>query len=365
MRATRKHIRGLLLGLAVGDAMGCTVDRRTWPQIQEDYGPGGLQGYDLVNGYAEISSYTQLAAFACNGLLLAMTRGQMRGKMAPLVNYIGLSSREWAMSQRPWGRPRKTYCWLTRQPELCRRRCMDTRMLDTLSKPVLGTLTEPENTDPSAAGLTTALAVGLFRRLVSMSQEELDLLGAEAVALTQGGATAFISGAALTHMVSAMVRDTEIPFRKAALDAAGAVKKQFGHRYSQAFDVVRQIALAASLADDRSTPPVRVMEKLGCGTAAQVLAGAVYAILVSDGDFDSSLITAVNHSGRSGAVGAIVGALLGLRMGEAALPEFYIECLEPADTLRELADDMFQGCTMDRGSKLFDLDWDRKYLHGE
>ena len=96
MRSQRKHIRGLLLGLAVGDAMGCTVDRRSWAQIQEDYGPGGLQGYDLVNGYAEISSYTQLAAFACNGLLLAMTRGQMRGKMAPLVNYIGLSSREWA-----------------------------------------------------------------------------------------------------------------------------------------------------------------------------------------------------------------------------------------------------------------------------
>ena len=79
MRAQRKHVRGLLLGLAVGDAMGCTVDRRSLSQIREDYGPGGLRGYDLVNGYAEISSYTQLAAFACNGLLLAMTRGQMRG----------------------------------------------------------------------------------------------------------------------------------------------------------------------------------------------------------------------------------------------------------------------------------------------
>lgn len=364
MRSQRKHIRGLLLGLAVGDAMGCTVDRQSLSQIQEDYGPGGLQGYDLVNGYAEISSYTQLAAFACNGLLLAMTRGQMRGKMAPLVNYIGLSSREWALSQRPWGRPRKTYCWLMNQPELCRHRCMDTRMLDTLSKPTLGTLTEPENTASSATGITTALAVGMFRRLVRMSQEELNLLGAEAVALTHGGATAFLSGAALTHMVSLMIRDTDTSFRKAALDAAKAVREQFGHRYSQAFEVSSQITLAASLADDRATPPVQIMERLGCETAAQVLAGAVYAILVNDGNFDSALITAVNHSGRSGAVGAITGALLGLRMGEEALPEFYIECLEPADTLRELADDMFQGCTMDRSSKLFDLDWDRKYLHG-
>lgn len=363
MRAQRKHVRGLLLGLAVGDAMGCTVDRRSLSQIREDYGPGGLQGYDLVNGYAEISSYTQLAAFACNGLLLAMTRGQMRGKMAPLANYIGLSHREWALSQRP-GRPRKTYCWLSQQPELCRHRCMDTRMLDTLSKPTLGTLTEPENTASSATGLTTALAVGLFRRLVRMSQGELDLLGAEAVALTHGGATAFLSGAALTHIISLLIRDTETPLNKAALDAARTIKEQFGHRYSQAFEVSSQLSLAVSLADDHVTPPVQVMERLECDNAAQVLAGAVYAILVCDGNFDSALITAVNHSGRSGAVGAVTGALLGLQMGEEALPEFYLECLEPADTLRELADDMFQGCTMDRSSKLFDLDWDRKYLHG-
>jgi len=46
------------------------------------------------------------------------------------------------------------------------------------------------------------------------------------------------------------------------------------------------------------------------------------------------------------------------------LPAFYIECLEPAEVLGELAEDMLGGCTMERGSKLFDLDWDRKYIHG-
>ena len=51
-------------------------------------------------------------------------------------------------------------------------------------------------------------------------------------------------------------------------------------------------------------------------------------------------------------------------MGEQALPAFYIECLEPAEVLGELAEDMLGGCTMERGSKLFDLDWDRKYIHG-
>ena len=31
----------------------------------------------------------------------------------------------------------------------------------------------------------------------------------------------------------------------------------------------------------------------------------------------------------------------------------------------ELADDLVQGCPMEMGSRLFDDDWDRKYLHGE
>ena len=102
--------RGALLGLAVGDAMGYTVDSRSWQEIQEDYGPNGLLGYDLVNGFAETTSYTQLAAFTCDGLLLGLTRGQLQGKMAPFVRYIALASREWAAGQRPWGRPERIHC---------------------------------------------------------------------------------------------------------------------------------------------------------------------------------------------------------------------------------------------------------------
>ena len=48
----------------------------------------------------------------------------------------------------------------------------------------------------------------------------------------------------------------------------------------------------------------------------------------------------------------------------AALPEFYLECLEPAETLRELADDLWSGCPMEQGKRLFDADWDHKYVHG-
>ena len=71
--------KGCLLGLAIGDAMGYTIDHKTLAQIREDYGPNGLLGYDLANGYADTTSYTQIAAYVCNGLLFGMTRGQLRG----------------------------------------------------------------------------------------------------------------------------------------------------------------------------------------------------------------------------------------------------------------------------------------------
>ena len=364
MALSQSAYRGCLLGMAVGDAMGYTVDSRSWPQIREDYGPNGLLGYDLVNGYADVTSYTQLAAFVCNGLLFGMTRGQMLGKMAPFIKYVALAEREWAASQRSWGRPSQSYCWLLRRAELCRRNCMDTRMVETLSRDRVGTIETPVNNHSGPEGITAAIGVGLFYDPNRMDREEIDRLGAETLALTQGSPTAFLTGAALAHIIGRLVASPRMPLKNVFLEAAEAVKNQFGHQYSQAYDFATLIRHAITYAQVNHPSHVEIMERLGCDNAAKVLAGAVYACLVSGGDFDSGLIVAVNHSGRSAAVGAIVGAILGLRLGESALPEFYIECLEPADTLRELADDLYTGCPMEKGNKLFDLDWDYKYLHG-
>lgn len=364
MRLNSTSFRGGLLGMAVGDAMGYPVDSLTLDEICRNYGPSGLLGYDLVNGYADVTSYTQLAAFTVNGLLIALTRGQMLGKMAPLVKYIGLSSREWMVSQRPWGRPEHTFCWLLRRPEICRRRCMDTRMLDTLSRENLGTMESPTNTFVTPSGLTAAIGVGLFYQEDRIGQQELDRLGAEAVALTTGAPLAFLTGAALTHMVSRCLAEPQIPMRKLVLETVQAVRNQFGHQYNQVNELATLLHMAITLAEDASYTSPQVMEKLHCENAAQVLAGAVYACMFGGEEFDSSMIAAVNHSGKSAAVGAIAGALLGLRHGEESLPDFYMECLEPAETLKELADDLYQGCPMEIGNRLFDLEWDHKYNHG-
>jgi ADP-ribosylglycohydrolase len=344
--------------------MGNTVDRQSLEEIRADYGPNGLLGYDLVNGCADVTSYTQLAAFSANGLLMGLTRGMLQGKLAPLVRYIGLALREWSCSQHNRV-PERIFCWLSYVPELKRRHCMDTWMLSTLSGERLGSLEEPVNCLDNPAALTTVISVALLSEELGLSREEACRLGAEAVALTHGAPEAFLSGAVLTNVFRAILSGEEVSPRDLVADTVSSIQQQFGREYGQTTHIWELLQLALTLADSDSVSPMEAMEQLRCRTAPEVLAGVLYACARCGGDFDTAMILAVNHSGRSAAVGAITGAILGATLGESALPEFYMECLEPADVLRELADDLVQGCPMVQKSKMFDDTWDQKYVQGK
>lgn len=349
--------RGCLLGLAVGDAMGYTVDKKNWDEICEDYGPHGLLGYDLVNGNADITSYTQLPAFVCNGLLL----GAMRGNADKYSRYMALGLREWAKSQQFRGTTEKTFCWLAQVPSMRRRHCMDTRMLDALNREVLGTPEAPVFQSVFPGALTAAIAVGLCYESARLTSEQIGRLGAEVVAFTHGDPDAFLSGAFLAHSISGILQNPEQPLVKIFLSAASTVENQFGEIYPQITDVTAKIHKAIALTRDPELTPLASMTLLSCTTSSECISGAVYASLIHMANFDEAMIVAVNHSGRSAAVGAITGALLGARLGVEALPEFYLESLEPSDILIELADDLAQAKQVMR---IFDDSWDQKYMQG-
>ena len=357
--------RGGLLGLAVGDARGYAVDSKSWEEILQDYGPDGLLGYDLVNGYADMTSYTQMALYAVNGLLLGVTRGQRRGHMAPFVRYIAIGLRAWSLGQHTYRSPDKCYCWISQVPETRRRRCMDTRILDILDRAQTGSMEEPLNQFDTPDSLTLAIPVGLFFHPDRMSPDEIGRLGAEAVALTHGDPLTFLTGAVLAYVIAGIIQDVDTPLKEHFTQAAEVVAAQFGRLYPQAVELKHLLNRAMNLANGGTLSAHDAMEQLKCTTAAEVLAAAMYACLTNPEDFDHAMITAVNHSGRSAAVGAVAGAILGAKLGEGALPAFYMECLETADVIRELADDLIQGCPMGRRSKMFDDTWDQKYVQGK
>lgn len=358
MDVTVASYRGCLLGLAVGDAMGYPVDKKSWNEICEDYGPNGLLGYDLVNGSADITSYTQLAAFVANGLLL----GAMRQNPDKYAKFMALGLREWLKSQQFRGlNTEKTFCWLAQVPEMRRRHCMDTRMLDAISREVLGTPEKPVFTSIFPGALTTAVAVGLAGGQGNLDMGRIMELGAEAVAFTHGEPEAFLSGAFIAYSVAAILQDQKKPLTELFAQGAKLLEEQFGQNYPQVTDVTAGIHKAIALTKDAELTSLAAMSLLGCTTAAECVAGAVYACLIHPANFDEAMIVSVNHSGRSAAVGALTGALLGARLGVEALPEFYLESLETAEVLGELAEDFTQVRQIQR---VFDDSWDQKYVQG-
>ena len=348
--------RGCLLGLAVGDAMGMPVDDMTLEQIRENYGPHGLLGYDLRGDFAEITSYTQVAAYICNALLLSVSRGKGDKKL----EYVKLGLKEWTRSQQFARDPENSYCWVAKLPAFRRRYCRDVRMLDTLRLAAMGFPEKGPNKYNTPGSLTAAISVGMFYNPQRLTPPQIGELAVQVVSLTHGDPAAFLSAAVLAYTITGILMERALPLEDQFSSAISAMEYQFRSKYSQAAEVAATLRAALERAK-AAEPMSQVMESLQCYSALSCLAGAIYASVANQHDFDTAMITAVNHSGYSSAVAAITGSLLGAKMGYAALPDFYVESLEPVNALCQLADDMVSG-TPAKG--LFDDDWDQKYVQG-
>ena len=348
--------RGCLLGLAVGDAMGMPVDDMTLSQIRESYGPHGLLGYDLRGDFAEITSYTQVAAFICNALLLSVSRG----KGDKTMDYVKLGLNEWTRSQNFARDPEASYCWVAKLPAFRRRHCRDARMLDTLRLAAMGYPERSPNKYNTPGSLTAAIAVGMFYNPQRLDPPQIGQLATQIVSITHGDPTAFLSAAVLAYAITGILMEPELPLQQQFTAAISAMAGQFRNKYPQVQTVADVLNAAVERASS-AEPMNEVMESFQCYCAMHCLAGAVYAAISNSEDFDTAMITAVNHSGYSSAVAGITGAILGAKMGHAALPDFYLDSLEAVKPLCQLADDMVSG-TPTKG--LFDDDWDMKYVQG-
>ena len=349
--------RGCFLGLAVGDAMGYTVDDKSWEEICEAYGPNGLLGYDLVNGCAEVTSYTQVAAYVANALLL----GVSRGKPGSYLSYITSGMRQWAKRQHFPRDPEKNLFWVSQIPELRRKNCRDARMLDALRFETLGTPEKPINAAATPGAILTGAVIGLFYNEHRLEVSQIGTLTAQAVSLTHGNPESWLAAVALAYVIAGLMQEPERDLKEQFMQAAEALDRQFRDRFPQAPQLAAKLKLAIGLSGNPNLSALEGMEQLVCSTAGECLAGAMFACLRSREDFDAAMIIAVNHSGRSAAVGAITGAILGTLLTEDALPDFYLESLEAAPALRLLAEDLAVGSP---AAGLFDDDWDHKYVQG-
>ena len=327
--------KGCLLGLAAGDGLG--------------HGP------ERINGYLPVSAYTQMAAYGCNGLMLGLTRGQLTGTMAPPVRYIALALEEWADRQR-W-REGKVRCWISRSDRLDYRRCPEPEILDVLASGNLGTMEDHASALSGPGALMTALAAGLFYDPERLPRREIHRLGAESAALTHGDPEAFLSGAALAHIISRILFDGEVDLERLSREAGTMLLRRFGREYHDAVRRIRE-NLKKTRALAQTADRTEAISRLNGGKAHEVLATALYLCLTGSDDLQGTVGTA---AAVSPGCGAVTGAILGAIRGEKSIPGIWLEQIECAGVLRELAEDMFRGCPMMKDSRIFDIEWDEKY----
>ena len=326
---------GCLLGMAAGDGLG--------------HGP------ERLNGFLPVSGCTQMAAYGCCGLLLGLTQGQLSGAMAPPVSYIARALGEWARLQL-W-RQGENACWISRSSRMEFRRFSEPELLVSLSAGRTGTMEERLGTENTPAALMTAPAVALFYDPERIARRELQRLGAEAAALTHGAPEAFLSAAALTHILSRILFDGITDIDRLSREAGAMLLRRFAREYHQVFRVRAALKRARALARNKHIGEAAALVSMNGKTAEGVLAGALY-LCALDGGFAQILETA----GRwNPAAAAVAGAILGAVGGEEMIPGELLEELECADVLRELGEDLFRGCPMMMGSKVFDIEWDEKY----
>lgn len=352
--------RGCLLGMAVGDAFGDIVNDLSMEEILETYGPYGLMGYDPNSHGPQITAYTQVAAYTINGILVGVERGKLRADYLPEIT---MALREWVRLKSFPGERSRCRCWVSREEPMRRKKNLENGALFYLGQGMTpGALTGRRNESSNPGLLTAAAAVGIACHAGCVRREEVAVLGASVVALVYGNQLAHVSGAFAALLVTRTLENPELSLKE-QIFATLEELEQGAHPFAEKIPRLR--AMIDEMLAQAEMPQVEhsaYMEKLECFECHQVVVGALYSALVSFGDMDRALVTAVNHSGKSAAVAALTGAILGAAQGEGALPEFYLEGLDAEETLLELAHDLDECSRLDR--RLFNFDWDRKYNIG-
>lgn len=273
--------RGCLIGGAAGDALGYAVEFLNTDQIVMKYGALGITEYDLENEIAHISDDTQMTLFTANGLLLGTTRGIMRGIMSEYRHYVACCYQDWLRTQAGAlpGQGEHHYSWLINVPALFARRAPGNTCLSALIAGGNGTMEHPINQSKGCGGIMRVAPVGLyFGNKQIHTQQQTDRIGAEVAAITHGHELGYLPAAALTHIISVLVRNDAIPLQVAIKDAMAAIGEQFA--YATHLDVLlalMQKAIDLALTQQSDIDAIR---ELGAGwVAEETLAIAIYCAI--------------------------------------------------------------------------------------
>ena len=338
-RTVQGRFLGCLLGGAVGDALGASVEFMQRSEILRRFGPRGITRYAPVyGGPGRITDDTQMTLFTAEGLI----RGWVRDCFKGITSYPGVTAHaylRWLQTQGERPSHDITFGadepgWLFQQRELHSCRAPGNTCLSALrAMPSLG---EPARNDSKGCGGVMRVApVGLFawRLREWVSPQEAFRLGTDLAALTHGHPSGSLTGGVLAVLIMALTDGASL--EEGLVTAKAILRAEPSHG-----ETLRAIESAEKLAVS-GLPHEESIARLGQGwIAEEALAISIYCALVAR-NFKQGVILAVNHDGDSDSTGSITGNLLGTMHRVKAIPAEWLEPLELRDVITELAQDLY------------------------
>ncbi|OLT52299.1 ADP-ribosylglycohydrolase [Gordonia sp. CNJ-863] len=334
----KERFVGCIVGGAVGDALGGSVEFMSRSAIMERFGQTGITSYaPAYGGTGTITDDTQMTLFTAEGLLRAWLR-DCDGGISCFAASTARAYLRWFMTQGE--RPRhgvlpmgERASWLTEHRELHSQRAPGTTCLSTL-RSTTRPGTPADNDSKGCGGVMRAAPVGLFAARAEWSAMGTFDLGTAIAALTHGHPSGSLTGGVLALMVRELAEG-------APLEDALAAAKNILRTKPEHEETLAAVELAERLAGE-DVAPEEAISRLGEGwVAEEALAISIYCALVA-GDFEQAIVLAVNHDGDSDSTGAITGNLLGAREGAGVIPERWLEQLELRDVITEVATDLYE-----------------------
>ena len=328
--------KACLIGGAVGDALGYTVEFMREKDIFDDYGKNGITDYELRNGKAVISDDTQMTLFTANGLLLGAKDGSY-------IHSVYDCYKEWFITQNCEFEIKKKVSsllvsWLLDVPELWERRAPGFTCLNAISSGKMGSVRNPINDSKGCGGIMRVAPVGLFFKNTKTILQT-DMLSAEISAITHGHELGYIPSACFVHIIN-LVSHSDISLKDAINDSIDCTKKLF--KNCKHIDYFCQLMNKAVTLSQKNINDIDAIHELGEGwVAEETLAIAVYCALKYQNDFEKAIIVSVNHNGDSDSTGAVTGNIIGAYLGIEAIPEKFIENLEIKEIILEIAYDIY------------------------
>lgn len=330
------QVRGALLGLVLGDAVGAT------------------RGKVPDQGLLTSTCGAQLACYTVEGLIRAWTRAKLKGICHP-PSVVWHAYHRWAAGQKilgikRWGAQDEDWPdgWLADVPALAQRRGSAPATVFALQQQVAGTPQEPAGTSLGAHALTRSLLAGIGEWGANHGR-----LAAEIAALTHHGEAVSAAAAGATiigfatdgRTISHSVEDARKLWAVRQLESDLTAEDNAVASSTGPVTAALETALAAA----RSSPgrPSVLARLMPDKRAVSALAGGIYAALSATvgrsspptpDDLRAALFLAA-AAGNGPHAAAVAGAMLGAAYGVDSLPIDWLSRLELAWVADNLAHD--------------------------